>query len=382
VLIWHSLDDRAVFSSDLYSLGVTAIYMLSGKLPLELEFDLQTGELNWQQYAPHLSPTMVEVIERSTQPTAQNRYATAAEMLAAFNPANAKPRLQAIRAKAGNAATVLSKPVGIKHVCSFRLEHWLKNAAIFSLGVGAPVILLSNLNFLGSWRSNQASFINSSASASKSEPRADSNSPSPTMSIAPSSSSGTHTDNSSVTTDAVKQQNLSKLLRTKECQNCDLSSVNLSGANLSGANLYGANLSNAVLTKANLYHANLYGSGLGNAKLDNANLYQANLSSADLEKATLTQANLSQANLVNSNLENASMNNASLNGGRLASTNLVGASLSNSDLRNAYLSQANFYHARLEGANLTGAIFCSFNQSSCANFDGASLKNVVGLTQK
>lgn len=47
---------RPVFSSDLYSLGMTVIYLLTGRQAQQLETDSQTGEIVWRQYASHLSP--------------------------------------------------------------------------------------------------------------------------------------------------------------------------------------------------------------------------------------------------------------------------------------------------------------------------------------
>ena len=45
---------KPVFASDLYSLGLTAIYLLTGKRPKELT-DLLTGEISWRKYAADVS---------------------------------------------------------------------------------------------------------------------------------------------------------------------------------------------------------------------------------------------------------------------------------------------------------------------------------------
>lgn len=363
---------RPLFSSDLYSLGLTAIYMLTGKNPSELEINLQTGEIDWQKYAPGISPAIITVIERSIQPTAENRYATATEMLAACNTASNKPKGNQVRSAAANTTTVLAKSTRGQINRPLKLVSWLKTAAISSLVVGVPIGLLSNLNFLKSLRPNEVSSKNSASSSS---------STSSSTSVNYSTSNRENTDTSSNTSDTDKQRNLEKLLKTKECRNCDLTGVNLSGANLSNAELYDANLNGAVLSRANLYHAKLRNSSLANAKLDNANLYQANLSNADLEKADLTKANLAQAELENTNLGNANLSNAFLVGGRLISTNLVEANLSNANLKDTVLKQANLSKARLDGANLSGAKLCSYKKSNCANLDGASLNQVIGLDQ-
>lgn len=378
---------RPVFSSDLYSLGLTAIYMLTGKNPSELEINLQTGEIDWQQYALGVSPAIMTVIERSIQPSAENRYATATEMLAACNTASNKPKGNRIRSTSADMTTVLVKSTrGKTDHRPLKLVSWLKTAATSSLVVGVPIGLLFNLNLLKSFRPNEVSSTSSASSSSSNfssdlVPKADSNALSKTTSVNYSTSNRKNTEASLNTSDANKQRNLEKLLKTKECRNCDLTGVNLSGANLSNAKLYDANLKGAVLSRANLYHAKLRNSSLADAKLDNANLYQANLSNADLEKADLTKANLAQADLENTNLGKANLSNAFLAGGRLISTNLVEANLSNANLKDATLKQANLSKARLNGANLTGATLCSHNKSNCANLDGASLNQVIGLEQ-
>jgi serine/threonine protein kinase len=73
---------RPVYSSDLYSLGMTAIYLLTGKQPLSLASDDHTGELVWHQAAPEISSSMKTVIDRAIKSHPSDRYPTAKEMLA------------------------------------------------------------------------------------------------------------------------------------------------------------------------------------------------------------------------------------------------------------------------------------------------------------
>lgn len=75
---------RPVYSSDLYSLGMTAIYLLTGKSPQRLDVDHATGELLWQQYASNISPSLAAVLNRAIQSHPRDRYHTAQEMLEAL----------------------------------------------------------------------------------------------------------------------------------------------------------------------------------------------------------------------------------------------------------------------------------------------------------
>ncbi|NET59468.1 MAG: protein kinase [Symploca sp. SIO2E6] len=80
---------RPMYSSDLYSLGLTAIYLLTGKLPQQLETDPLTGEIIWQ--AEGLSPdsNLAAVLEKGIKSHGRDRYATAREMLNALQGSTA-----------------------------------------------------------------------------------------------------------------------------------------------------------------------------------------------------------------------------------------------------------------------------------------------------
>jgi len=75
---------RPTFSSDLYSLGLCAIALLTGQSPVQMPTDSRTGETLWRQFAPAVSEPLAAVLTKASQPTAQNRYGTAADMRAAL----------------------------------------------------------------------------------------------------------------------------------------------------------------------------------------------------------------------------------------------------------------------------------------------------------
>ncbi len=75
---------RPVYSSDLYSLGMTAIYLLTGKKPQELEVNPISGELIWHQYALGISPLMIGVIDKVIRYHPRERFASAREMMEAL----------------------------------------------------------------------------------------------------------------------------------------------------------------------------------------------------------------------------------------------------------------------------------------------------------
>ena len=130
--------------------------------------------------------------------------------------------------------------------------------------------------------------------------------------------------------------NLDKLEKTKECDNCDLEKAKLANAQLQ----------NVSLKKANLVHTNLV-----DANLKGSNLSGVDLRGATLEGAELKGADLSNANLVHANLNNADLRGADLRGAKFDFTGLYGA-----DLRGANLQYSNFDDINFSDANLKGAI--------------------------
>ncbi|MEH2280054.1 MAG: protein kinase [Nostoc sp.] len=94
---------RPVYGTDIYSLGLTAIYLLTGKHPQELVTDLKTGEILWQDYASHVSSELAMVLNQAIKPHPGDRYSTASKMLYALQSiSNIPPEL------ATNTSTVIS----------------------------------------------------------------------------------------------------------------------------------------------------------------------------------------------------------------------------------------------------------------------------------
>ncbi|MBE9103755.1 protein kinase [Nostoc cf. edaphicum LEGE 07299] len=82
---------RPVYATDIYSLGLTAIYLLTGKHPQELVTDLKTGEILWQQHVPNVSSQLAAVLNQAIKPHAGDRYSTASKMLYALQSASNIP---------------------------------------------------------------------------------------------------------------------------------------------------------------------------------------------------------------------------------------------------------------------------------------------------
>jgi serine/threonine-protein kinase len=80
---------RPVYASDIYSLGLTAIYLLTGRIPQEIETDPGTGEILWRRYALSVTPTFAAILDKAIQSHPRDRYSTAREMLEALQTGTA-----------------------------------------------------------------------------------------------------------------------------------------------------------------------------------------------------------------------------------------------------------------------------------------------------
>lgn len=70
---------RPIYASDLYSLGATAIYLLTGKNPQQMT-ELATGDIAWQQFAPQIGSNFSAILNKATESHARDRYKTVSEM--------------------------------------------------------------------------------------------------------------------------------------------------------------------------------------------------------------------------------------------------------------------------------------------------------------
>ncbi|MDJ0633628.1 MAG: pentapeptide repeat-containing protein [Xenococcaceae cyanobacterium MO_188.B29] len=151
-------------------------------------------------------------------------------------------------------------------------------------------------------------------------------------------------------------QQVQKLLTTKECIRCNLQGADLSGADLQEANLEGANLEGANLQQAQLKQAYLVGANLSQANLEEVDLNSANLTLAKLPNSVLKNADLKGANLQAADLQQADLQAANLRApALLQSANLTQANLSNTNLKGTNFDRANLTEANLTQADLRDA---------------------------
>jgi serine/threonine-protein kinase len=102
---------RPVYASDLYSLGLTAIYLLSGKYPQEFATNPATGEILWQNEALGTSPALKAILDKAIQPHPRDRYFSAKKMLDAIGALSPRKSSTSSR-NSTRISTVVVAPAG------------------------------------------------------------------------------------------------------------------------------------------------------------------------------------------------------------------------------------------------------------------------------
>ncbi len=83
---------RPVYASDIYALGVTCIYMLTAKSPLELDYDPNTGEISWQKQV-NISNSFAQILGKMVKITLEDRFKTADDVMKALSSESYLPTL-------------------------------------------------------------------------------------------------------------------------------------------------------------------------------------------------------------------------------------------------------------------------------------------------
>lgn len=91
---------RPVYSSDLYSLALTAVFLLTGKTPQYLATDPHNGEILWRKELTTLHSHLTTVLDRALRFHPRDRFASAKQMLAALQASS----------QANTAATIVVAP--------------------------------------------------------------------------------------------------------------------------------------------------------------------------------------------------------------------------------------------------------------------------------
>jgi serine/threonine-protein kinase len=76
----EQLATRPIYSSDIYALGITCLYLLSGKSPLEFDYNFVTGEVQWREHIA-VSDYFGTILTKMLKIAPPDRYQSATEVL-------------------------------------------------------------------------------------------------------------------------------------------------------------------------------------------------------------------------------------------------------------------------------------------------------------
>ena len=85
---------RTLFSSDLYALGLTMIYGLTGKYPIEFANNPLTGELDWDSSLPNIPAPLKTTLQKAIKMEVGQRYSTAQDMYLALHQSQTQSTTQ------------------------------------------------------------------------------------------------------------------------------------------------------------------------------------------------------------------------------------------------------------------------------------------------
>lgn len=292
---------RPVYASDIYAVGATCLYLLTGKSPKHFDYDPMTTELIWRPHV-YVSDSFAAVLEKMLAPAVRDRYQSPVEALRALDVESHRQTL----------SEGLSS--GRKDVPQPEEETRLESKNNLGLSPAAREVEL-----LRTRRANQkAKAASRGATALNSG-----------MNSHPGSVTSFRTQtlaaSSSPSGDGILDAKAIRLAYGKGRR--DFGDSNLTGLDLRSSTLSGANFYDAKLNRVNFH-----GSDLTSANFGRATLIKACLRDANLTKAYFVNANLEGADLRGADLIEASFTQANLRGANLCGANLTGARITNTQL--------------------------------------------------
>ncbi|NCJ07056.1 protein kinase [Synechococcales cyanobacterium C] len=293
---------RPVYASDVFSLGVTCVYLLTGKSPKDLGYSQTTGELEWQSLVS-LSPNFRALLNKMLAGSLRDRFTSAKETLHAVNTlAQASPYAEPMNFQSSGGSTPIRSSSNSGRLSpSARAASNIRSQQTRKGGIDPLSGSVS--------KASQQPWLPGSRSLDLSgDPRSQMESqlsvPKVSKKLTASTLKGAY----------AKGQ--------RDFSGCNLSHLNLQRFQLTQTIFHAAQFSHTDLREAILDQANFGRASLVGAVLSKAKLCEAYMAYADLEGADLRGADLSRAHLSNANLRGANLCGANLRGATLSPNQL------------------------------------------------------------
>ncbi len=329
---------RPVYASDLYALGMTAIYLLTGMSLKDIECNNQTGEMEWQKYVA-VSDSFSVVLKKMTELAIRYRYKTASEVLDALN---------VLPYQEGMMQGLISSPVSTSPESKSQIDKTASTMGRSSLDTSATTRIRSNLQ-TSSGTSPQTTLR---SRTSPSSPQTTLNDPIsktlPTSQSQTAINKGLSESGNGNVAHNVAVQGHGAGRGSHRRSPSDMTAVNkpiewtaktlLAAYEKGQRDFTDQLLQHLILTKAFLPAINCYQSDLSHANFQNADLTRADFGKAILGHTIFKDANLNDAYFGYANLEEADLRGANVAGTNFKYANLKGANFCGVDLSSAFVS--------------------------------------------
>jgi serine/threonine protein kinase, bacterial len=291
---------RPVYASDVYALGVTCMYLMSGKAPKNMECDPITGDINWFKYI-NVSDGFAEILTKMLEVAVKSRYKTAQEVLDVLDLEKHVDSLSDSMLSQ-SSATDNQIVTGRAGMASSRRSQLGDRTA---RGVGGRSATASKYSRSSARASHQRTSVGQTTSL-------DSGSKAPAKPIKISSEEIIRAYDAGRKDFGLKDLSMQDLQNANLCESkfheSKLVRVNFQGADLSRSNFTSCDVRQSLFRNANLSRCMFHSSNLEGIDLRGTNLSGANFKNTKLKGANLCGANLSETNLTKEQLEETKVN--------------------------------------------------------------------------
>ncbi len=283
---------RPVFASDIYSLGITCIYLMTGKSPKDIENHPSTGEMMWQKYV-QIGPVLLPIISKMLESSVKHRYQSAEQVLRALELADQPFVKSGVPNSGGGSSNSVDR--------SPPPPPPAKNPPPVSPVQKLAKTIRDNRDRVGNPNTFDPTLVDLPEKSFVSNRRRE-----------------------------ITKMDAGALLKAYQRGQRTFNDLDLSGLNLPKANLPGITGENTNCSGANLQNANL-----GGGKFMKTNFTRACLRGVNFSKSLLSHANLQDADLRGADLSEAQLSNTNLQGANLCGANLRGVKISEEQLGTA-----------------------------------------------
>ncbi|MDY7020136.1 MAG: serine/threonine-protein kinase [Cyanobacteriota bacterium] len=298
---------RPVYASDIFALGMTCVYLMTGKSPSSLDHNPMTGEVLWRERVS-VSDNLAIILQKMLEMSVYQRYQSAEQVLEALE------NQSQIYTDLSDSLTVQPKVAPSEIPTELDFED---DGTTVSDDEEEPTALrpfaelAEQIRARNARRQNKNNPIRSNVMSDYGGISATQGAPTVTL----SNQSQMAWDEVSLHQAYVRGD---RYFTDCNLQRLDLRNQKFSGAYFRESRLQRTNFEGADLSKVDFCKATLTNTVFKDSNLTRARLSYANLENADLRGANLTYADLSNANLRGANLCGANLTHALISKQQLA----------------------------------------------------------------